>query len=182
MDRCKRNYNKKFNLEKLSDDQLIEFINSVESEDEIYSSDDSVFDPDYVVDNIEPDSLDELPKNDEQATEECIQEMNEAETTDAFLQAVNLSINISEIENPAASSTFVLGIAADETEQEPSTSTAIITNSRLKSPKRARSPLPTFEATGPSVQPTAGGYTGGGIPFMLLYKINIHCVYFFSKL
>lgn len=133
------------------------------NDSEDYDSDDSVADPDYVDDNIEPDTLDE---GDEQVITECIHEMNAAETTDAFIGAINLSLYLSAIE-PAGSSTFLQDVAADETveTQEPSTSNA----SKTKTPKRARSPLPTVETTGPTVQPTTGGFTGGGMTIFCVF-------------
>lgn len=161
MNRSKRDYKKKVNLEELSDEQLLEFIDSVDSDDDIYSSDDSVNDPDYIVDNIEPDTTAELSKSDENAIDNCIDVMNEAETTDAFVEAINFSMNISEI----PSSTLVMDVAAVETvdTEGPSSSTPTTTNARFKPAKRARSPLPTVETTGPLVQPSAGGFTGEGI-------------------
>lgn len=162
MDRPKRRYKKRVNLEELSEEQLMEFIDSVESDVDSVGSDDSVADPDFVFDSI-------LSESDEQAIEACTDEMNEAENTDAFVQAINLSLNLNELEAPAASSTFVHDVAALETvetveTQEPSTSTA------TRATKRGRSPLPTVEATGPSIQPSVGGFDGGSMTIFSIFS------------
>lgn len=157
MDRSKRKCKKRVDLEELSEEQLLQLIDSVDDGDDC-DSDDNVVDPDYVNDSIEPDTLEE---GDEQVIAECIDEMNAAETTDAFIQAINLSLNLSAMEQPVASSTFVQNFSAVETvvTQEPFTSNATM----IKAPKRARSPLPIIETNGPSVQPTTGGFTEGGM-------------------
>lgn len=145
MDHTKRAYRKKINLEVMSDEQLMEFIDSVESEDQSFDSDDSIPDATYVFDNIEPDALPE----DDQIIAECIHNMDAAETTDAFLQDINLSMDITSAPSTSASFTS----------------------------KRARSPLPTAEATGPSVQPNPGGFVGG-MHFLAYFinNLNYHCL------
>lgn len=165
MDRAKRNRKKTVNLEELSDDEMLELIGSVESElDE--DSDDSVADPDYVFDNIEPDSV---SFDDEEVIEEAndaqIYEVNGNNSTDAFIQAINASLHVSELGQPTASSTFIHDVAAIETVETEvlvSTSTATINATPFK-PKRDRSPLPTIEFTGPSIRPNNGGFDGGGM-------------------
>lgn len=195
MDRCRRSYKKRVNLNELTDDELLEFIDSVESENEMYDSDGSVTDPDYVIDHIKPDDTlldvdeqeimegideknaadiknaiedginiktdDTLSLIDEQAIMEGIEEMNAADNTDAFIQAINISMNISDIEQ-LTHSFLIDDVAVETIETQPTTSTGIATNTLFKPAKRCRSPLPTVEDTGPKIQPTAGGFTGGG--------------------
>lgn len=149
MDLTKRLYKQKINLEEMSDEQLLELIESVETPDGSFDSDDSVADPTYVY-NIETDIL---PEDAEQAIAECVHNMGVARTTDEFLEA-NFSLNLSTMDIPAANSTFVEDVPVVETvaTQEPSTSYATTKKASFKC-KRARSPLPTAEATGLSVQP-----------------------------
>lgn len=176
MNRSKRNVSKRVRLEVLSEEELIEFIDSVQTDEESSEDDDSVVDPDYVVDNIETDS------SAEHEIHQCIEKMS-AEDSSAFVQAMNFSlIDITNVE-PAASSTFVApdneSVTANETvvgsietvevevedEVQPSTSTA--EKEHFKPPKRARSPLPVIEETGPASVPSAGGFILGG-------KVYIH--------
>lgn len=151
MDLRKRSYKKKINLENMSDEQLLEFMDSVESsvesEDESFDSDDSICDQTYILNNIEADTW---PENTEQAIAECVHNMGVAETTDAFVEGLNFSLNFSAMDIPSAYSTFFEDEAAVEivVPQEPSESTAAKIPNKYK---RVRSPLPTAEATGPLV-------------------------------
>uniref|UniRef100_A0A6P7F6E7 Uncharacterized protein LOC114327023 n=1 Tax=Diabrotica virgifera virgifera TaxID=50390 RepID=A0A6P7F6E7_DIAVI len=118
MHRLNRNHKNKINLEELSDAQLFDFIDSVEIDDSIYSSDDSIVDPDYVDNSIEPEkpySLSKVSEAKSQVIDDCIQEMLEAETTDAFVNNINLPMDISNVDQPAASSTLVLDDVATKT-------------------------------------------------------------------
>lgn len=79
---------------------LLDFMDSVESDEENgdFSSDDDLGDPNYEPDQINPED------------ERCISQLlRECETTDMFIaQAVNLSLNISALDTPAASSTMTV--------------------------------------------------------------------------
>lgn len=77
-------------LSELTDDQLVEFMDSVDSEDDDgdFSSDDDMKDPNYEPNEISPE--------DDHCISQCLRDMGE--TTDMFIaHAVNLSLNISII-------------------------------------------------------------------------------------
>ncbi|CAG9841144.1 unnamed protein product [Diabrotica balteata] len=98
---------KKFNLSVMTEDEIQERMDSVETDSSgDYSSDDPDIDPDYEQDEIAPDDM----------ITECIREMQAGETSDYFIQNVNMSLNISDIQTPAASSTMLTAvqIEADE--------------------------------------------------------------------
>lgn len=186
--------NKTFKLSELSDEQIQELIDSVESnfenDDETSDSpdysDDSIADPNYNPDPIELE-VDELIDN-------AIQDMNLGESSHAFIgNQSNLSFDITS----AASSTLhpaavyeivddVNWVSPDETATEnvifipldadtaiefaaansaEDEEVAAATSSAVRSfkpAKRARSPLPAIEASGPSITPNAGGFLGIG--------------------
>lgn len=159
---------KSIKVSELSDEQLLEFMESVQTDEEDdSSSDDGIKDPDF-----EPD---EISAEDEHYISQVVHQINEHEST--FInEAADFLLNISEITGafPSASSTLhpELNVSNEEVvvtteevekalgkvvlhdevlhEEEPSTST-----SRFKPPKRARSPLPEIECTGPSIVPSA---------------------------
>lgn len=95
-------------------------------------------------------------------------------TTDAFLSDINATIDLNEVELPSAQSSF---INLDEVtiEEQPSTSAADILSRHFQAmgkrpPKRARSPMPTIEATGPAIVPNDGGFNGKG-----MYTYDYYC-------
>lgn len=146
-----------FKLRELSQEEINVFMDSVEtdSEDGDFSDDDSFADPDF-----DP-HLDEISPEDELAIHQHLQVGDNTETNlvHDFVQAINASLNLDDL--PSASSTMhpILSLSHEEeveTEQ-PSTSTAVV-----RPAKRVRSPLPSFETTGPIVTPSTGGYTGTG--------------------
>ena len=55
------------------------------------------------------------------------------------------------------------------------TTTQTVASSSHQTQKRARSPLPAMERTGPTATPSAGGYTGAGNGYYLFYFF--HCAY-----
>lgn len=169
MDRPKRSICKKVNFEQLSDDQLVEYLHSTESDDDEYDygSDDSAADPDYTDDKIEFDDNiefdDKIEPDDERALDHCIEQMNEAENTNAFVEAINFSLNITEpinINDAIASSTLLLENLREieEVEVEVEVQPRPSTSNAFKSNKRNRSPLPTIEIGGPTVRPYNGGF------------------------
>ncbi|XP_067625695.1 uncharacterized protein [Eurosta solidaginis] len=117
MDRSGRSDKRKINLEALSDEELIEFIDSVE-----------VKDLDYVVDNVEGND------SAEQIIAECINKMNEVENT----AALNSSMNVSSIEELVAGSTLIFDESIGS--QTPYTSSTPIAKRWLRSSKRPISP------------------------------------------
>lgn len=90
-------------LENVSDDDIDALMNSAETDSE--DDDDSVNDPDF-----DPREL--IPELDE-AIDECLQDQTANAMFDAagmnIAEAVNISLNISNIDDPAASSTFQEG-------------------------------------------------------------------------
>lgn len=171
---------KNVKVSELNDEQLLEFMESVESDEgDDLSSDDDIDDPDFV--------LDEISAEDERYISQVCHQINEDES--GFVnQAADYSLNMSTIAQalPSASSTLQpeLTVSNEEVvvsteqhdesigeivvhevvhEEGPSTSTP-----RFKPPKRARSPLPEIESTGPSIVPSAGGFTGTGNMFTCL--------------
>lgn len=150
---------KKVNMSKLSDDELLDFMDSVES-DEDFSSDDSLLDPDF-----NPDAITTLQQN---AIDEYVEQLENRGEEYYISHAVNVSLNISSDDIPSASSTMnpIEEIAAEEiveTQAVASTSAATQpSKSFFKTPKRPRSPLPAAESSGPTVVPSACGFTGAG--------------------
>lgn len=151
---------KQVKLSDLTEDELIEFMDSVESGED-YSTDDEYDDPTFAPNEI---SAHEISPEEEECIQECIQNM---ENSDAFIaEAANFSLNISAIEPPSASSTLNPAEAArieyvdvpvfeEQAADVPTTSTAV-----QKPGKRPRSPLPFLETTGPIYVPSTGGFTG----------------------
>uniref|UniRef100_A0A0A1WM12 UDP-N-acetylglucosamine--N-acetylmuramyl-(Pentapeptide) pyrophosphoryl-undecaprenol N-acetylglucosamine transferase n=1 Tax=Zeugodacus cucurbitae TaxID=28588 RepID=A0A0A1WM12_ZEUCU len=90
---------RKFNLSKLSDEELLQLMESVEIDENgsDFNSDDELDDRDYMPDEISPE--------DEHAVSACIREMNEA--TDSFILITDMSLHISSIDDiPVGSSTL----------------------------------------------------------------------------
>lgn len=180
MEGKERNKSKKFNLSNMNDDELQEFMDSVETDESDsgdFSSGDEFNDPDYIPD--------EISAEEEQCISQAIREMNAGETSDFFIQAVNMSLNVYDL--PPASSTIIETVAATETvetteaiastsqametlEIAEETETVESTTSHFKPQKRPRSPLPSIEITGPDIVPSAGGFIGAGI--LLIIRIN----------
>ncbi|XP_031622902.1 uncharacterized protein LOC116340503 [Contarinia nasturtii] len=154
-------------LSELTDAELIEFMDSVETDEEAdFDSDDDFDDPIYVPDEITPE--------DDQYVSEMMQGL---EDSDIYItQAINMSLNISALDAPTASSTinpievedvfvpvvtteqnaviegdavFVPVVEAEETvaTTEPIPSTSSASKKSIKPAKRPRSPLPSHEAT-----------------------------------
>lgn len=167
---------KQVKLSDLTDDQLLEFMDSVETDEEAdFSSDDELDDPTFNVQDHE------ISPEDEQCISQSLETMQES---DAFIaEAVNYSLNISKIDTPSASSTLNQAQAVEIVELDvveetaslleeacvvaavPSTSTAVQPGTStpvFKASKRPRSPLPTMEVTGPMNVPSAGGFMGQG--------------------
>ncbi|XP_050503221.1 uncharacterized protein LOC126882370 [Diabrotica virgifera virgifera] len=159
MDFSRMKRTKRFRLGDLTDEQIEQLMNSVETDEETdYDSDDSVKDPDFVVDDIEKDVI-----------AECLNEMENADTTDQFLDG----LHISAFDVPSASSIFTgnnenydeVGVdvehqtkirAENKAELQASTSSS-------RPAKRMRSPLPIHEEDGPSIEPSAGGFIGAAL-------------------
>lgn len=159
MDRTHRKYTKKVNLSVLSDEQIREFFESVETDsDDELDSDDSVEDPDYVLDTIRPD------RSTEEYIEECIVKINLAASEQPSISqaAASETRNISQVTISEQPSTSQAGASGQPTQAAVS---------QFRPEKRPRSPLPTIETTGPIGKPTAGGYTGQG---KLIDKLNFN--------
>lgn len=161
MNRERRVVTGRVRLSDISDEDLAEFMDSVETDDD-YSSDDTLDDPNY-----EPEAI---SAEDAHAISQCLHDMDH-QTSDMFIaNAVNLSLNLSGMDLPSASSTAHFNhsaaiVAAEETvstEEEqtvepiPSTSFIQLTSTPAHS-KRPRSPLPSIETTGPVFVPSRGG-------------------------
>lgn len=102
MSRSRRTTSQRVKLSELTEEEIREFMDSVESDDDDgdFSSDDSMVDPTFEPDDISPE--------DEDAIDRCLQNL---ENTDMFIaQAVNLSLNLSSLDAPSASSTLMPGI------------------------------------------------------------------------
>lgn len=160
MENKERDLKKKFNLSKLSDEQLKELMDSVETDEEYeddFNSDNDYNEPDYYPN--------EISAEDDHSISQCIREMQD-EQCNFSMQDVSISFNISSIDDePSASNSITITTATEiavNTEAETSTSTnsEALTVSGSKPQKRARSPLPLVENTGPSIVPSAGGFTG----------------------
>lgn len=85
-------------LSALTEEQVVELMESIDTDDEQDFSDDVEFiDPDYNPTEISPE--------DERCISQCLKDL---ETTDAFIaQAVNMSLNLTALEDmPSASSTL----------------------------------------------------------------------------
>lgn len=146
----------KLKLSDLSDEQLNSVLKGVaESSEEDFSSDDDMKDPNYEPDHITPE--------DEFCISECLRQM-EKETTDVVMSNVmDATKNISETE-PSASSTLQHG-TYEEVEVDVVETVGGEPPEQLMSlpaTKRARSPLPVIESSGPITVPSAGGFTGSG--------------------
>lgn len=136
MDRRRR---KTIKPSELSDEQVEEFVNSVDSDlEEDVSGDESAHedDSDYVPDQISPE--------DDEAIERHLNQCRDS--TNLFIDAINISLNLSDI--PSASSTLIpTQVAAEEevetsgeveeaaVEPQPSSSSAA-------TPARGRPPVP----------------------------------------
>ncbi|XP_049305004.1 piggyBac transposable element-derived protein 4-like isoform X2 [Bactrocera dorsalis] len=141
---------KKIKLSEMTDEQTCEFMESVETGEEAdFSSDDDMNDPDFEPNEISPE--------DERYISEVVHQIDEDES--AFLnKADNFSLNLSAIKEDLPSTSPNEEVEEASGEEEPSTSTP-----RLKPPKRARSPLPEFDCSGPFIVPSSGGFSGTAI-------------------
>lgn len=158
----------------LTPEEVEEFMKSVEDElsDESIESeheDDSDYNP----------HLDQICPEDDLAIDQHLQDAQH--DTIMLARAINMSLDLSGIDlPPSASSTMhpVLSLSHEEEvqttmyeevdveveteEAQPSTSTAVETPAGVRPAKRARSPLPSMDVTGPTVTPSTGGFTGTG--------------------
>ncbi|XP_067619865.1 uncharacterized protein [Eurosta solidaginis] len=150
---------KKINFSVMSDSDIEALMDSVEIEDDFEDSDNSISDPDYICDQINPDE--------DGMINDCLQKLDDS----SFMDAINLTMNTSNIsvnstQTPTTSNEVLAQTRLDETGAE-SHSTQKKTDSEVeksyKSQKRARSPLPAIEASGPKVAPSDGGFTGGDL-------------------
>lgn len=152
MERRARSYK----LRELTEEEILEIMDSVETDvegdEDDYNSDDSIKDPDF------GPRIHQISSEDEKAIDQNIAILNN--DTDFFLS--------SDLFLPSASTTLhnisLFNELTEETEPQPSTSTTVQpqpANSKLfRPPKRARSPLPSMENSGPEVIPGAGGFAG----------------------
>lgn len=150
----------------MSDEQIELLIESIEDDSEDscdYDSDCSDPNPDDVPDEIEAET--------QQMIHNALREMDEGETSYAFVSpdSDDLTFDMSEMEFAASSTMHE--VAANETveseesaaaENQTSTSAASqpSTSGTFKRPKRPRSPLPTVEEDGPQATPNSGGLIG----------------------
>lgn len=171
----------------MSDEMIEEMMDSVESEQEDadYDSDDSVKDPDY------------FPHECESQLNAAITDMQQGESSHAFIPDIDLSaidFDAIDIIPPSAPSSRIgnlvslhslstediqaMPIVLSE-EAQPSTSAAAaaaaeapikLAKSTPFKPKRARSPLPSIEDTGPTFTPNDGGLIGNGEFILKLFE------------
>lgn len=155
-----RKPSERIKLSALTEEQVVELMESIDTDDEeVFSDDDELVDPDYNPAEISP----------------------EHETTDAFIaKAVNMSLNLTK-EMPCASSTLTAAniepYIIDETvatlpevvAETVATTTQAVASSSHQTQKRARSPLPSMETTGPTSTPSAGGFTGASNGYYFLF-------------
>lgn len=150
-----RRPSERIKLSELTKEQVLELMDSIETdEEEDLSDDDNANDPNY-----DPA---EIPPEDAKCISLCLKEM---ETADAFIaEAVTMSLNLTEIENmPSTSSTLtVANIAPYVTEETVATTheivaeetvgstTQTVPSSSHQTQKRACSPLPSMEKIGPT--------------------------------
>lgn len=155
-----RNRNR-FNISAMTDEQLMEFMDSVETDEENdFSRDDEDKDPNYMPDEISPEE--------EHCISQCIRDMD---NSDMFIaRAIDMSLNISALDAPSGSSTLVgitetenvENIQVEETVTTSAPEEPVASTSAKKPAKRARSPLPMVESSGPTNVPSAGGFIGEG--------------------
>lgn len=154
----------RFKTGDLTPEEVVQFMDgtaedSASDDDLIYSDDDDGSDADY-----DP-RLDEISPEDDIAIDQHLEAVGN--DTSMLANAINISLDLSMSDLPAASSTIhpILSLSHEEevetTEPQPSTSAAV-GSSLVRPAKRLRSPLPSMEATGPSVRPSHGGFTGSG--------------------
>lgn len=152
---------KKVKLSLLNDDEIEKFLNSIEDDDDDeIDLDNSIEDPDYRCDELEPE--------DNEMISDCLQVMDSS----TFMNAINLSINVSTFSlNPTDVQHHIPSIddnaSSDNTPRAESSidlseRQKIEATTSMKSKKRARSPLPIIESSGPQVTPSSGGFTGSG--------------------
>lgn len=155
--------NTDFKLSDLTDDQLLDLMDSVDTDEEC-SSDDEYSDLDFV-----PDEITVEKKEDDMTT-------------------INRALDESEIgAGPSTSlmviATTITGSPAEDTEVVESsfsaTETVALAAASLKPPKRARSPLPSIESTGPSITPSARGFTCSGTYYSRLISSVKNTSYIF---
>lgn len=161
-------FRKVYKLSELTEDQVLDFLDSVQTDEEVESSSDEDFsDSELVLDEItpedearqytEPCQAKEITQHNEiYAEEECISEILK---NDVFFNN-ELSVNLSGLECPSASTSISSEVPivsmpiAEVSASTPSSST--------RKSKRPRSPLPLIESSGPSNHPSAGGFNGIG--------------------
>lgn len=155
-----------FKLKDLSDEQIDNLAHDSDDESLVdYDSDDSVGDPNYCPDPIEAET--------DGFIADALNAMASNETSTAFLGNLT-AFDLSAI-GEAASSTmqevaaFETVNSSEEESVRPIIEPTIVGGSsaanepeKFKKPKRVCSPMPTIEATGPSVEPNSGGFYGSG--------------------
>ncbi|XP_049307376.1 uncharacterized protein LOC125777160 [Bactrocera dorsalis] len=135
----------------MTDEEIEQLMNSTllsDEESEYEDDDNSIVDPDYVVDQISPEE--------DQIIDDVLCEMNNSVVDNE----VGLSLNFSTLS----------GVSSEAVERIPYTSitstdaeAATTTKKANKPRRRPHSPLPTTESTGPQVIPSSGGFTGSSV-------------------
>lgn len=171
----------------LTPEEVLLFMEATESGSEYDDDDDLIFsdaenDADY-----DP-HVDEISPEDDIAIDLHLQAAGN--DTRMLADAINMSLNLSLDDTPSASSTMhpILSLSHEEevetTEPQPSTSVAVdvrpanVATATGRPAKRLRSPLPSMEAIGPTILPTAGGFNGQSKCFLCESKCSI-CIFHF---
>lgn len=130
--------NRRFKLSALNDDELVEFLEALDTE-EVLDTEGALDEEELTSEDEEIASnygTDEINQEDEECISECINQMQNS--TMFFSQTLNMSLNIS-----------ALDVASTSTSK-----------GAIKPTKRARSPLPLMESIGPVNVASDGGFTG----------------------
>ena len=138
-------HRKKFKLSEVSDEQLLDLMNSVNSDVSDFSSDDEYDNLDFIRHEILPE-----PENVDEIINLCCQSLNTHEDGPSISNSPPTE-NIS-VDNPSSGP-----------EQLPST---IV----FKPSKRARSPLPSAEDQGPSIVLSNSSFTCSGIYIAIIQR------------
>lgn len=167
---------KKFNLCSLTDEEIADLMNSIETDDEFEEdSDNSIEDPDYRCD-------DNLKPEENAMIDDCLQLIDSS----SLVNAIDLSMNVGDFSSNITDVSQQVSVTVTNEKENAVPQDNIITElpesisakpqieatTSLKPKKRARSPLPSVEASGPQIIPTAGGFTGGGQYFNINFYQN----------
>lgn len=125
----------------LTDDQLFEMMNCVQTDEECSSSDDEDTGFNFVRDEITVEG------NEEEICAPQVSDIAPGPSTSLTLIATTIASSSSQDREAVESS-----LSATET----------MAIASVKPPKRARSPLPSIESSGPSITPSIGGFTASG--------------------